>query len=225
MKTIEFMEDNVALFLPTLNEAESIRSMIVRIRKNFKGFFFVVDGFSTDDTIKIAREEGVFVYYRLNNGKGSAIQKALEVAALHGKEFLLFIDCDMSYDPDNIKDMIQDLGNYDLVIGVRPLEKIDALGRRLGNIVATELVNIAFGGNVQDSISGLKCLRVSKFIGLIKENGWVVDSLICLYALKFDMRIRHVSINYYKRLGQSKLSMATGIAEFIKLIKAVWTLR
>ena len=214
--------DNIAFLLPTLNEEDSVKRMILNIKQNYQGLLFIVDGFSTDNTVKIATELGVPVYSRLAYGKGSAIQKALEIAALHGKEYLLFTDCDMSYDPNNIMDILHDLDKYDLVIGVRPLKTIGSVSRRVGNVIATAIINIIYKGKVQDSLSGFKCLRVNKFKPLIKEDGFVVESLICLYALKYNMSINLVPINYYERVGTSKMSTAKGIKELIKLIKTIW---
>lgn len=75
--------EKIAVCLPTYNEEENIEFMVNSIRKVFKGLLFVVDGYSTDKTAEIAHKLGVTVYSRNALGKGSAMQKALEVAINH----------------------------------------------------------------------------------------------------------------------------------------------
>ena len=59
----------------------------------------VCDGFSTDQTTRIAEEMGVSVIKRTALGKGSAVQKAIEYAMAEGYTFLAFIDCEGRYAP------------------------------------------------------------------------------------------------------------------------------
>lgn len=215
-------KNNIALFLPTFNEEQNIEAVIADIQKHFHGFLFVVDGFSTDNTVKIAQQMNVPVYFRDAHGKGAAIRMALEIAEANNKDFLLFMDCDRTYSPKNIPAMLQDIEGYDLVIGVRELKTIRPYFRRIGNIVATTVINLPLKGKIRDSISGFKCLRVNKFKDLIQENGFVADALICVYALKYGMKIQMVPIDYFERTGESKMGFWVGVRELVKLLKAIW---
>jgi dolichol-phosphate mannosyltransferase len=213
--------DNVCLFLPTYNEAENVLSVVEDIQKHFSGFFFIVDGFSTDGTVETAEKAGIPVYDRTVSGKGSAIKKAMEIAEQEGKEFLLYMDCDRTYDAADIKKLLEVRDTSDLIYGVRPLENVRPYHRRLGNRVATGLINIMVSGNLRDSLSGFKCLRVSAFKHLLKEDGFVIDALIFAYALKYKLRISPVDVRYHQRVGSSKMSLAIGFIELTKLIKTL----
>ena len=219
---MNLISDNIALCLPTYNEEINIAPVLLDIQKAYSGLLFVVDGFSTDNTVKIAEQMGITVYTRELPGKGSAIQKAMEIAEQNNKEFLIYLDCDRTYSANDLIKLLENLEDYDLVIGVRPLKTIKSVSRRVGNVIATAIINIFYKGKLQDSLSGFKCLRVSKFKPLIQENGFLIESLICLYALKYKMSINLVPINYYERVGVSKMSTAQGLKALYKLIKIIW---
>ena len=219
---MNLISDNIALCLPTYNEEINIAPVLLDIQKIYSGLLFVVDGFSTDNTVKIAEQMGIPVYTRELPGKGSAIQKAMEIAAQNNKEFLIYLDCDRTYSANDLIKLLENLEDYDLVIGVRPLKTIKSISRRVGNVIATAIINIFYKGKLQDSLSGFKCLRVSKFKPLIQENGFLIESLICLYALKYKMSINLVPINYYERVGVSKMNTAEGLKALYKLIKIIW---
>ena len=50
--------EDVTILLPTLNEADAIGSLIDEIKSHGYNNILVVDGFSKDDTKKIAEEHG-----------------------------------------------------------------------------------------------------------------------------------------------------------------------
>ncbi|NBX81455.1 MAG: glycosyltransferase family 2 protein, partial [Flavobacteriales bacterium] len=196
-------------------------SVLLEIRKKFNGYVFLVDGFSTDNTVNLARKNGIDVFFRNNHGKGSAIQKALEIANSKKIEYLLFFDCDQTYSANDIEKFLFHLPSSDLVIGVRNLKSIKPFSRRLGNIVATKLINLALKGNIKDSISGFKGIRVSSFYQKIHENGFVADALICVIALNNKLKIEHVEIEYNERVGKSKMNLLIGLIELFKLLFSI----
>jgi glycosyltransferase involved in cell wall biosynthesis len=217
--------DCIAFCLPTYNEEINIEYVVSDIRKVYSGFLFVVDGFSTDKTVAIAEQLGVPVYKRESKGKGSAIQKALEVASQNSKEFLIYMDCDRTYSTADIVKMTENIHGFDLTIGVRPLFAIKQYYRKLGNLIATGLVNVAFNGKIKDPISGFKALRVSKFINLLTEEEAVIEAIICAYALQYNMSIKMFPTDYFERVGLSKESWVTGIKYLITFIKKIWQMK
>jgi dolichol-phosphate hexosyltransferase len=213
--------NNIAFCLPTFNEEENVEYVVSDIRKVYADFLFIVDGFSTDKTVAIAEQLGVPVYKRTLKGKGSAIQKALEVAAQNGKDFLIYMDCDRTYNVADVIKITENIHDFDLVIGVRPLSAIKQFYRKFGNLIAAGLVNIAFNGNIKDPISGFKGLRVSKFKSLLTENEAVIEAIICAYALKYNMSIKMFPTDYYERVGKSKENRLSGIRYLITFVRKI----
>lgn len=217
--------DNIAFCLPTFNEEKSIEPVISDIRKEYDGFLFIVDGFSTDSSVAIAEQMNIPVYKRTDKGKGSALQKAVEVAIEKGKEFLVYVDCDRTYSARDAVNMMKNRQDFDLIVGERPLATIKPFYRRWGNIIVTKLINTLFDGTFKDSLSGAKCLRVNKLANAFCEKGFLVDPFICAYALCHKMKINTVPIGYYKRAGKSKLHFAPILLEFVRLIRILWLLK
>ena len=217
--------NNIAFCLPTFNEEKNIEYVITDIKKVYDGFLFVVDGFSTDNTVAIAEQMEVPIYRRKDKGKGSALQKALEISMENEKEFLVYMDCDRTYSAKDVIKAVENNQDFDLILGERPLANINPFYRRWGNIIVTILINMVFNGKLTDSLSGVKCLRINKYHNAFHEEGFVIDPFICAYTLHHNMKINTVPINYYKREGLSKMNFALGLFEFIRLIKILWLLK
>ena len=68
--------DKVAILIPCYNEALSIKKVINDCQKYIKdATIYVYDNNSTDDTAKIAFEEGAIVRHEYQQGKGNVIRR------------------------------------------------------------------------------------------------------------------------------------------------------
>lgn len=189
--------------LPTKNEKESIQMMIDRVKK-LNLDLIICDEQSYDGTIDIAYKNSVPVYQRDGRGKGFGVIKALEVASKLNYEFLVIIDCDSSYPPEYIPELLNSLPEYDMVIGIRDIKSIQFL-HRLVNILHTRFINLLFMAKLKDINSGLRVLKVDKFFGLIDAKGFNIEAQITTRALKNKFKIKEIPIQYQKRRGKSKI--------------------
>ena len=89
----------IAVVMPTLNEAASITDSLQRIRNEWPHELVVVDGGSSDDTVALAREQGVQV---LESTPGRAVQQNRGAAAT-SSEVLLFLHADCSLEPGSLR--------------------------------------------------------------------------------------------------------------------------
>lgn len=220
------MEDDslikhTGFFLPTFNEERNIYEVLKSVSKVFKGYIFVVDGYSTDDTVSIAKSLGVDVYMRESHGKGSAIIKAIEIAKSKGIQFLIYFDCDQTFEPNDIIALLEKIKFSDVVIGERPMGLIKPFHRRLGNYLITFLINFFFNSKLKDTLTGFKCLRVDKFYKKITLEGFAADPLIFAIALRNNYIIEKITINYYPRIGKSKMGIIVGSLESVKLFYVI----
>ena len=197
------MRNKVLVCLPTKNEEESIQAMIDKIKK--LGLDLIVcDGQSTDRTMEIAKKNSVPVYLREGKGKGSGVIKTLEVASKLNYEYIVLIDCDCSYPPERIPDLLKYIPKYDMVVGTRSMKDIEFL-HRLVNIFHTGLANLLFWGRLKDQNSGLRAMRVNKFNGLLSVRGFDIEAEITAKALKNRFKIKEIPVSYHKRKGNSKI--------------------
>ncbi|MEM3713494.1 MAG: glycosyltransferase [Nitrososphaeria archaeon] len=71
-------KDQVTIILPTLNEEKAIGQIIEEIKQQGYTNILVVDGYSKDKTVEIAKQKGATVIYQHGKGKAGAIKTAIE---------------------------------------------------------------------------------------------------------------------------------------------------
>jgi glycosyltransferase involved in cell wall biosynthesis len=194
---------NVVVCLPAYNEVESIERMIDGIRKeNFE--VIVTDGGSTDGTKEKTLAKGVPLLERPGKGKGYGMRQAIHYASEKGYEIIVFLDCDMTYPIERIKDLIAEMGDADMVVGARNYNMMP-LVYKLVNLFFTSLVNMLNSGNYKDTQSGMRAMRVDKFLDFITVEGIEVEIEISSKAMQKNYLTRELLIDYYQRVGKSKI--------------------
>ena len=204
---METADKKILVALPTLNEEKAIERMIVELRNCVNLPLAIIDGYSTDTTVQIAKKLDAEVFYRTaGKGYGSAIKKALEVASIKGFDWLLILDCDMTYRPGDIYKLVKHVETNDLIIGVRPMNRISP-SHRIANQLHSFLASILFNQPVGDINSGMRMIRVSKFSKKLTEGNMGMVAQISSVAMRNNWAIKEVSIEYDKRVGQSKIDI------------------
>ncbi len=196
--------DAVIVCLPVLNEVNAIAHMIDKIRE--EGFDIIVtDGGSTDGSLNIAQEKGVKILYRSGKSKAFGMKQAMYEAQKLGKNFIVFIDCDMTYPTNRIKDLVEGLNDYDLILGARHRKGMSIISRYT-NVLLNIIMNSLFRLKLQDGGTGFRALRIDKFQGLLTIDGIDLEIEICGIAGKKAYRVKEIQVEYYPRVGESKLT-------------------
>ena len=209
----------VAIALITKNEEQNIASMIDRIRSAGFKELYVVDEKSADRTEEIARKKGVSVYQRKGTGFGCGIMSAIEIGFKKGYDYIVRLDCDGTYPPEDIHKLLEFCPEYDLVAGCREFGKIKFM-HRFPNIFFTYLANILFMSNIADINSGMKAIRVKKFYKLLNAPGFDLEAQLSLRAVKKGYKMKNVRINFTERTkGKSKIKISDGVLILKRIIK------
>jgi glycosyltransferase involved in cell wall biosynthesis len=195
---------SIIICVPTYNEEGAIKQMIKLLRDK-KLDFIICDGFSTDNTVAIAKEEQAECVYRTSPGKGSAIVKGLEIAAQRNYKYMGVIDCDLTYDINDLVQLynIAANNNYDLVVGGRPFKKI-AWHRRVVNYLISFYFNALFRAGIKDILSGLRILKTEKYSAKINAVSFDFEPRSIAFAVKNKLAFAQFPINYTERVGESK---------------------
>src|SRR5215467_2238177 len=108
-----------SIVVPARNEEETIGDVLENVR-HMTDDLIVVDGHSSDDTVRIARSYGARVVQDNGRGKGDAVRIGLANVAY---PITVFIDADGSHDPGDIPKLVAPIaaGEADLVLGSRML--------------------------------------------------------------------------------------------------------
>ena len=221
MKKIE-----ISIIIPTLNEEENIERVIKRIKKILFSQSYeiiVVDGYSSDNTVKKAIENGAIVIYD-KKGKGSALRKGFDKAK---GDILISMDADLSNDPKELYLIIDSIKiGYDICMGSRFItgggtEDMPYF-RKLGNRFFVLLVNLFFGSHYSDLCYGYRGFRKKIIKDLdLKEDRFAIETEININAAKKHMKVIEIpSVEKRRDMGTGKLrTFADGYNIFKTILK------
>ncbi len=204
----------ISIILPCLNEEQSLGACLENIKEvtkknNLKTEIIVVDNGSTDNSYKIAKRKKVKVVYEPERGYGSAYLSGFKTAK--GK-YLFFADSDGSYDFNEIPRFIRELKKgSDFVIGDRFKGKIEKgamfwFHKYIGNPMLSGILRLFFKTKINDVHCGMRAITKKALSKLdLRAAGMEFASEMALKAIKNNLKIKEVPIDYRKREGESKL--------------------
>ena len=224
----------LTLLLPTLDEAEALAGVIGRIPRDAienGGYILrvvVVDGGSTDGTEEIAESLDCELIQQVGGrGKGNGLREAFHSFMHTDDEFLVLMDADGTYRPEEIVDLLEHLesSNVEIVIGSRMKGTISsgAMTRRnyIGNRILTWLAVVLYSRYVSDLYTGFWAFKRSAIKKMqLNSTGFEIEAEMYTSAVHERIQIAEVPIHYDSRIGQSKLgSIRDGIRIAMKLLK------
>ena len=192
----------LSIVMPCLNEAETLRTCIVKAQRSLKkhsisGEVIVADNGSTDGSQAIAAEMGARVVHIEAKGYGSALMGGISAA---DGMYIIMGDADDSYDFSNLDGFIQKLREgYDLVMGnrfkggIKP-GAMPPLHRYFGNPVLTGIARLLFWHPpCRDFHCGLRGFSRSAALKMdLQTTGMEFASEMIVKAILHKMRITEV---------------------------------
>jgi glycosyltransferase involved in cell wall biosynthesis len=111
----------VLVIIPAWNESGAIATVIQDVRSNVPSAdILVIDDASSDNTVEVARKAGATVVgLPCNLGVGGARRAGYLYARRNGYDVVVQVDADGQHDARYIPELIQKLGEADIVIGAR----------------------------------------------------------------------------------------------------------
>jgi len=204
-------EISVTAVIPTLNEAANLPHVFARLPECVDEVI-IVDGHSTDDTIKVARELRPSVRVVLQEGRGKGDALACGFAAARG-DIIVMLDADGSTDPAEIPLFVEALlRGADFAKGSRFAVgggTVDiTLWRDLGNRFLNSVVNLLFSTKYTDLCYGYNAFW-SSVLPMINVNcsGFEVETLMNVRVAKAGLTVKEVASVEQERIhGESKLN-------------------
>ena len=219
-----FNKDEVCILIPTLNEDLTIGEIVREFRELGYNHILVMDGNSTDNTVKISRESGANVRTQSGKGKGNAIIEAFEIIE---QPYILMLDGDGTYSPKDAEKMLSPLfSGFDQVIGDRLINAEEGSFSHLnlfGNHMVNLLFKVAHSRDLNDILSGYRGFtRAAVQQMTLKEEGFEIETEISVESVRNGQRIRVVPIRYSRRPGTvTKLSP---FHDGIKIVSTIYRL-
>jgi glycosyltransferase (TIGR04182 family) len=202
-------KDEVCILIPTLNEGLTIGEIIREFRELGYSHIFVIDGNSTDNTVKISRENGANVSTQSGKGKGNAI---IEAFAIIEQPYILMLDGDGTYSAKDAEKMLTPLfSGFDQVIGDRLITAEKGSFSRLnlfGNHMVNYLFKVAHSRDLHDILSGYRAFTRSAIHQMnLKQKGFEIETEISVESVRNSQRVMVVPVKYSRRSGTvTKLS-------------------
>ena len=201
---------NVAVIIPTFNEAESIASVIAEMPRDIVGRVIVADGGSTDGTPDKARRAGADV---ITAGRGYGLACLKGAQAADTAEIVVFMDGDGADDPGAMAALLAPIcsGAYDFVIASRARGEREpgsmAWHQLLAGRVAGFLTRLLYGVRYTD-MCAYRAIRRDTLLALGMREltyGWNLE--MQMRVARAGLRVLEVPVAYRRRIGgQSKVA-------------------
>ena len=229
------------VIIPTYNEIENIEMIIGKIfALGLPLEILVVDDNSPDKTYEKVRELIDLTYpNRLHlivrekkEGLGKAYIAGFKWALAHEKkyDFIIEMDADLSHSPKYLPRFVEEIENYDLIIGSRYVDGGGAtnwpLFRKAISYGGSFYSRMILGVTIMDITGGFKCFRREVLEAINLDNvittGYAFQIEMNYKATLKNFRIKEVPIVFEERIaGKSKMTKKV----FVEALGKVITLR
>ncbi len=201
----------ISAVIPTLNEAANLGHVLPRI-PDCVTELIIVDGHSTDDTIRVAKELAPHARIVTQSGRGKGNALACGFAAATG-DIIVMLDADGSTDPAEIPTFIAPLlAGFDFVKGSRFMTDGASTDitpiRRMGNRFLGGTVNLLFGTSYTDLCYGYNAFHAHCLDHMhVTCDGFEVETLINTRIARAGLKVTEVPSTEHERIhGESKLN-------------------
>jgi len=213
--------------IPALN-AEKTIGIIVKKSLRYVDEVIVCDDGSSDDTTKVAKDNGAqVIVHDKNQGYGAALITLFEHARKKNADVMITLDSDGQHDPDEISKFLDKIQGkkIDVIIGSRFLNNKKNLSayRKAGIKVITSTLNLGNGLKITDSQSGFRAYSKKALEEInITEKGMSASSEILQKAANKNLTMSEVPITVsYEGNTSTQNSVSHGTGVLINTIKFI----
>ena len=217
--------DKIAVLIPCYNEAKTIKKVINDAKTALpEAVIYVYDNNSTDDTAKIAKEEGAVVRYEYMQGKGNVIRRMFREIDAH---CYIMVDGDDTYPMEYAREMADKVLKYnsDMVVGDRLSSTYFTENKRpfhnFGNSLVRGSINQLFDCDIKDIMTGFRAFSY----GFVKtfpvlSKGFEIETEMTIFAVYNHMQIDNVIVEYRDRPEGSESKLNT-YSDGLKVLRTI----
>lgn len=221
--SLAFSNLDIAVLVPCFNEEAAIARVVRGFREALPtARIHVWDNNSTDRTVEIARREGAIVGHEPFPGKGNVMRRMFsDIDA----DVYVLVDGDDTYDPAAAPELVKLLldRQLDMVNASRATDARGAyrFGHRLGNRLLTGLVQLIFGKQFNDMLSGYRVFsrRFVKSFPAV-SSGFEIETELTVHALELRMKTAEVPTRYRERPEGSCSKLHT-ISDGLRILRMI----
>lgn len=218
------IQNQTCVIVPAFNEGARILATCAAVHAVGFSNVLVIDDGSTVPVEASDLPHCTIIRHPINRGQGAAIQTGLIAALMTDAQYIITIDGDGQFDPENIADLLPPLisKKTDIVIGNRFLQKNTIpLIRRLYNSIAKGVAFLLTGLWVGDSQSGFKAFSREAAQKIhITTNGYEFCTEIIREIRTHSLRFQEIPVHvlYSKETMKKGQNFAGGVTTIFKLV-------
>lgn len=217
----------ILVLVPTYNEAESIRNLLIRLDQACSSIpgmtldILIIDDKSPDGTAQIAKSLDVkrlsILHREEKGGLGPAYIAGFRYGLDKDYDYFVEMDADLSHQPEELKDLLEVSSPRNFVIGTRWMPGGRVINwprkRQLISKMGTRYAAFALGLPFRDLTSGYRVIPRSFLhqinLDSIETKGYGFQVEMAMLANKLGFVIKEVPITFVEREnGLSKMSLA-----------------
>ncbi len=197
----------IVVVMPAYNAAKTIEYTFRSIPGNCIDEVILVDDGSSDQTVRVAKDLGIYTIRHPHNAGYGANQKTCYTIALSREaDIVVMLHPDGQYDPSIIPDMIQLIldNEADVVLGSRfmipgdPLEGGMPYYKYISNRFLTTIENLVLNQKLSEFHTGYRVYRreVLETVPYMRNsNDFVFDQEFLFQVVAFNFRIREIPVD------------------------------
>jgi glycosyltransferase involved in cell wall biosynthesis len=210
--------------IPCYNEAGTLAIALAALPREVPGFdsveWLIIDDGSTDDTVAVARANGVdhVVRHTGNQGLARGFMTGLDTCLRLGADVIVNTDADNQYNADDIPALTKPILEHraDIVVGARPIETIEHFSpvKKMLQKLGSWVVRVASKTDIPDAPSGFRAMSRAAAQRLMVFNDYTYTLETIIQAGQKNMAITSVPIRVNDDLRPSRL--VKSIPSYIK---------
>ena len=225
---IKEKQSKISLVIPTLNEEKNIEKILSDIESSDIKIdeIIIVDGYSKDNTVKIAKKYGAKIIYDTEDGsrggKGLALRRGMNTAK---GDIVINMDADCSNLPSELVLLIAGIkAGYDVCMGSRFLQgggtEDMPFHRKFGNKLFVFWVNLLWGMQYSDLAYGFRAFKKDVINDLnLNSDGFGIETEMSIKCAKRNLKVLEVpSYEKTRMYGEGNLKTIKDGWEIFKVI-------
>ncbi len=205
--------------IPCYNEEKTLAVALSALPRQVPGFdaveWLVIDDGSQDDTVAVAKENGVdhIIRHSRHQGLAKAFMTGLEACLRLGADVIVNTDADNQYDARDIPLLTAPILDRcaEVVVGARPIVAIRHFSpvKKILQLLGSWVVRVASNTDIPDAPSGFRAMSRDAAQRLIVFNNYTYTLETIIQAGQKNMAIISVPIRVNGELRPSRLLKST----------------
>ncbi|MDX9778878.1 MAG: glycosyltransferase family 2 protein [Patescibacteria group bacterium] len=206
-----YADKKIIVVLPAYNAENTLKQTVLEL-PSCVDEKILVDDLSSDQTVALAKELGLFVYqHQANQGYGANQKTCYRLALERGADIVIMVHPDYQYDPRLVSYFAQFIADdyFDVMLGSRIRSRREALAggmpmyKYYANRFLSFIENIVTGLNLSEWHTGMRAYSREALLSLDlnkTSNDFIFDSQVLLQLASRKWRIGEipVPVRYFK---------------------------